>query len=61
MAKDFASILQKNGLPPAPSAPVDARWIATNGDWWILTEDGWFWARTDTATIRWVKAPNGPP
>ena len=56
--KDYAAILAKNGVPPAPGAVLDARYIAANGDWWARTALGWYWLRNHKD---WVPAPNGPP
>lgn len=59
--KDYALILAQNGLPPAPATPIDARYIAANGDWWVKTAVTWYWMRGDAQQKTWVPAPNGPP
>ena len=56
--KDWANLLQTNGLPPAPGTPLDARWIARNDDWWVRTAEGWYWLDRRQG---WVRAPQGPP
>jgi hypothetical protein len=59
-AKRIPGILKSNGLPDAPEAPIDARWIASSGDWWVRTKKSWYWFDNRGAGA-WKLAPNGPP
>lgn len=57
--RDWAKALADQGLPPAPGVPINARWIARSGDWWVETADGrWYWL--DKRAKQWKLAPHGP-
>jgi len=40
----FAQVIKDNGLPPIDKPIIDMKYTA-RGDWWVLTDDGWFWLR----------------
>ena len=57
--KDWAKLLEDNGLPLAPGVPVDAQYKTGRDDWWVRTADGrWHWL--DARAKAWKYAPLGP-
>ena len=48
---------KKEDLPPPPAPPLTWRYVASPGDWWVSTIDGWFWFDDH----EWKPAPMGPP
>jgi hypothetical protein len=52
--------LEDNGLP-APTgvgAILNVRWLAAQADWYVQTEQGWFWF--DERDRKWKKTLYGP-
>jgi hypothetical protein len=54
------TIFEYNNLPPPPggAVPLDVKYQARFGDWFVLTKDGWFWLNPHTSN--WHECPNGP-
>ena len=54
-------VMKEHSLPPVPSAVKKLQWIMGRGDWWALTDDGWYWlGPTAPHNKKWQKSNFGP-